>query len=91
LHNYQKAYTDAPANLAPGGTAPRKVDAYQTFDVQFGYEGFKNTKLALGGKNLVDRDPPYTNLTSNFLGGYDVSYADPRGRFIYATATWSFK
>jgi iron complex outermembrane receptor protein len=91
LHNYQKAYTDALASLAPAGSARRKVDAYQTADMQFAYTGFANTKLAVGVKNLLDRDPPYTNLTSNFLGGYDVSYGDPRGRFVYVSATWSYK
>jgi len=91
LQNYQKAYNDALANLAPAGTPARRVDAYQTFDLQLTYGGIKNTKLALGLKNMFDRDPPYTNLTSNFLGGYDVSYADPRGRFLYASATYSFK
>jgi iron complex outermembrane receptor protein len=91
LHNYQKAYTDALASLAPAGSARRKVDAYQTADMQFAYTGFANTKLALGVKNLTDRDPPYTNLTSNFLGGYDVSYGDPRGRFVYVSATYSYK
>ncbi|QJE02442.1 TonB-dependent receptor [Massilia forsythiae] len=91
MQNYQKAYTDALANLAPAGSQPRKVDAYQTFDLQLVYAGLKNTKLALGVKNMFDRDPPYTNLTSNFLGGYDVSYADPRGRYIYLTATYSYK
>ena len=91
MQNYQKRYTDALANLAPAGTPARKVKAYQTFDTQLAYSGFKNTKLALGVKNMFDRDPPYTNLTSNFLGGYDVSYADPRGRYIYVTATYTYK
>jgi iron complex outermembrane receptor protein len=91
LQNYQKGYTDVLANLMPTGSAHRKVDAYQTFDLQLAYAGFKNTKLTLGVKNLFDRDPPYTNLTSNFLGGYDVSYGDPRGRYIYATASYSYK
>jgi iron complex outermembrane receptor protein len=92
LHNYQKAYTDALASLAPAGTTERrKVGAYQTADLQLAYTGFANTKLTLGVKNLTDRDPPYTNLTSNFLGGYDVSYGDPRGRFVYLSATYSYK
>ncbi|ALK97241.1 hypothetical protein AB595_11450 [Massilia sp. WF1] len=89
--NYQKGYTDAAANRAPAGTPVRKVVPYQTYDLQLGYNGFKSTRLALGVKNLFDRDPPYTNLTSNFLGGYDVSYADPRGRYVYASATYSWK
>jgi iron complex outermembrane receptor protein len=91
LQNYQKGYTDVLANLAPPGSTPRKVDAYQTFDTQLAYTGVKNTKLAFGIKNLANRNPPYTNLTSNFLGGYDVSYGDPRGRFFYVTATYAYK
>jgi iron complex outermembrane receptor protein len=89
--NYQKGYTDVAANRAPAGTPVRKVDAYQTFDLQLGYTGIKATRLALGVKNLTDRNPPYSNLTSNFLGGYDVSYGDPRGRYVYASATYSWK
>ncbi|MCS0659808.1 TonB-dependent receptor [Massilia terrae] len=90
LQNYQKGYTDVLANLAPTGSTPRKVDAYQTFDMQLAYSGVKDTRLAFGVKNLANRNPPYTNLTSNFLGGYDVSYGDPRGRYIYVTATYAY-
>jgi iron complex outermembrane receptor protein len=89
--NYQKGYTDVLGNRAPAGSAPRKVEPYQTFDAQVAYNGFRSTKLSLGVKNLTDRIPPYTNLTSNFLGGYDVSYGDPRGRFIYVTASYTYK
>jgi iron complex outermembrane receptor protein len=89
--NYQKGYVDVLGNRAPAGSTPRKVEAYQTFDAQFAYTGMRNMKLALGVKNLTDRDPPYTNLTSNFLGGYDASYADPRGRFVYVTASYTYK
>ncbi|MFL6709060.1 MAG: TonB-dependent receptor [Massilia sp.] len=89
--NYQKGYVDVLGNRAAANSTPRKVDAYQTFDVQATYSGIKSTKLTVGIKNLTDRDPPYTNLTSNFLGGYDVSYADPRGRFIYVTAGYTFR
>jgi len=89
--NYQKAYTDALSSLAAAGSTPRRVDAYQTFDAQLTYSGWKSTKLTVGVKNLFDRDPPYTNLTSNFLGGYDVSYSDPRGRFVYVTALYTFR
>ncbi len=89
--NYQKSYTDTAANRAPAGTPIRNVASYQTFDGQVVYSGFKSTKLTFGIKNLFDRNPPYTNNASNFLGGYDVSYADVRGRFGYITATYSFK
>jgi iron complex outermembrane receptor protein len=81
MQNCQKAYTDALANLAPAGSQPRKVAACQTFELHLANAGVKRTKVASGLKNRFDRDPPYTNLTSNFSGGYDVSYSDPLGRF----------
>lgn len=89
--NYQKGYVDVLGNRAPAGSTPRKVEAYQTFDAQLAYNGVKSAKLVLGVKNLANRIPPYTNLTSNFLGGYDVSYGDPRGRFVYLTASYTYK
>jgi len=52
----------------------------------------KSLKLTLGAKNLFDKNPPYANYAAsanNFIGGYDISYGDPRGRFIYASATYS--
>lgn len=89
--NYQKGYVDVLGSRVAAGSVPRKVEAYQTFDTQLTYSGIKSAKLTVGIKNLFDRDPPYTNLASNFLGGYDVSYGDPRGRFIYATAGYTFR
>jgi iron complex outermembrane receptor protein len=89
--NYQNGYTDALANHAPAGSVPPMVSAYQTFDAQLNYTGIKSTRLTLGLRNLTNQNPPYTNLDSNFLGGYDVSYGDPRGRFIYGAFTYSFK
>ena len=85
--NYQTAYSDVPADTA------REVGAYETFDLQASYTGFKNFKISLGVKNVLDRDPPYSNaeLNGQFQSGYDVTYGDPRGRFVYSTLTWKFK
>ncbi len=88
--NFQKAYVDVLGNFAPAGSTPRMVAEYQTFDAQGSYSGFKNLKLTLGLKNLIDTNPPYTNNTSNFLGGYDSSYADVRGRFVYGSVSYRF-
>lgn len=43
-------------------------------------------------KNVFNRDPPYANyggIVNNFVGGYDLSYGDPRGRYIYATVQYT--
>jgi len=87
--NYQKGYHDIPSNVTG---AERDVAQYSTWDLQGTYTGFKNLKLTLGVKNVLNTDPPYTNMAGVvvFQSGYDPEYADPRGRFIYARATYSF-
>jgi iron complex outermembrane receptor protein len=88
--NFQKGYVDVLGNFAPASTSPRMVTQYQTFDAQGSYTGFKNLRFTLGLKNLTNVEPPYTNNTSNFLGGYDSSYADVRGRFVYGSVNYRF-
>ena len=41
--------------------------------------------------NLFNQNPPYTNygsIANNFVGGYDLTYGDPRGRYVYATVRY---
>ena len=87
--NYQKGYHDLNNNIPP--VVPRKVGDYDLWDVQGVYSGFKHLKLALGVKNVFDRDPPYTNEGGQFAAGYDITYADVRGRFVYGTVSYTFK
>ncbi len=86
--NFQDSYHDATGNV--GGT-PRLVGVYETFDAQARYTGFRNLTLSLGVKNLTDRDPPYTNSAGQFAAGYDISYADVRGRFVYGNIRYTFR
>lgn len=90
-YSYQGNYDDLPGNQ--NAAATRTVGAYETWDLQTAYEGFRNTTLVVGVKNLLDRDPPYSNQggSSFFQGGYDPSYVDPRGRFGYVSLTWRFQ
>ena len=42
--------------------------------------------------DVTNRIRPYTNyapVANNFIGGYDISYGDPRGRFVYGTVTYT--
>ncbi len=91
--NFQVGYHDTRTSLQTVANTPipRKVAPYETYDGQLSYTGFKKLKLTVGVKNLLDRDPPYTNYGGGFVGGYDLSYTDVRGRFAYVTATYSFK
>ncbi len=88
--NYQNPYHDTRGTYQPTGTPTRDVASYSTMDAQIGYSGFKSTQLTLGIKNLADSDPPYTNYGGGFVGSYDLSYADVRGRFVYLTAGYKF-
>ena len=89
--NYQVGYRDLRTSLQASTVVPRNVASYQTFDGQVGYTGIKDLKLTLGVKNLLDKNPPYTNYGAGFVGSYDLSYTDVRGRFAYVTAAYTFK
>lgn len=90
FENYQNRYQDLRTSLQPASVVPRLVKRYETFDLQGSYRGFKSIKLAAGIKNLFDRDPPYTNYGAGFVGSYDLSYTDVRGRFAYVTGSYLF-
>ena len=89
--NYQKRYHDTAASIS-GKT--RFVRAYETVDSQLFYKGLKGFKLTVGARNLFNRAPPYANYggtANNFIGGYDLGYGDPLGRFVYLTAEYSLR
>jgi iron complex outermembrane receptor protein len=88
--NFQKRYHDSPSNIT---NVSRYVSAYETLDAQATYLGLPNFRFTLGGKNILNKNPPYANYAAsanNFIGGYDVSYGDPRGSFIYGRVVYSF-
>ena len=67
------------------------VPSQALYDTNVAYTGVKNLKLSLGVRNLFDKDPPIFIPTSNqFQAGYDTSMYDPRGRFVYVTASYKF-
>jgi iron complex outermembrane receptor protein len=85
---FQGSYTDQGTDLDGN---PRTVGSLSLWDLQGSYTGLRNVKLTLGVKNLFDRDPPKSNQASTFILGFDPSYYDPRGRFVYASVTYTFK
>jgi iron complex outermembrane receptor protein len=85
---YQSGYEDLNQFFLPSPPPPRRVSSYEIWDVQARYSGLKNTAIALGVKNLMDRAPPFSNAGPT---GWDPQYADPRGRMFYARLTYAFK
>src|SRR5690606_17052951 len=62
--SFQTAYDDLPGNFqdpdAPGFRV-REVGSYLTHDVQAAFTGIDALRIAVGVRNVADRDPPYTN------------------------------
>ncbi len=94
--NFQSGYEDLPGNFEDTSAPtfkPRRVASYVTHNVHGAYSGIAHLKLELGIRNVLDRDPPYTNAGGQdfFQAGYDPGYADPLGRFFYGSVTYSIK
>ena len=73
--------THGPLVLGPVSLSP-----WKNFD--------KAWTFTLGVINIGDAAPPYANYASsanNFVGGYDLSYGDPRGRFVYGRVAYKFR
>lgn len=86
--NFAKGYEDGRRQL---DGERHFVPDFATYDAHVSYEGFKNWRLGLGVRNLLDRDPPLHVPASNqFQSGYDVTQYDPRARFVYMSATYKF-
>lgn len=89
--NYQEPYLDSKSTIT---LVQRHVSAYDTLDLQGSFTGLNHFDFTLGVKNVFNRSPPYTNyasITNNFVGGYDLSYGDPRDRYVYATIEYSLQ
>jgi iron complex outermembrane recepter protein len=69
------------------GASQERVDSMTTFDAQVSYTGFKNTRLTLGGTNIFNQAPPWSDID---WFGYDSTVHSPRGAFWYARATYKF-
>ena len=74
-----------------GGT--HDIPSTSRINLQGRYSGIKHLTLKLGVRNVMDRLPPYTDVSSygSHAAGWANSVADPRGRFWYGSVTYAFK
>lgn len=88
VQNWYNGYQAGCQQLA---SAPTYVPSQQIYDLYFAYTGVKNLKLAIGAKNIFDKNPPiYVPVSNQFQAGYDVSLYDPKSRFVYFTLGYKF-
>jgi len=85
--NYTRGYRDG--NDLNGNE--HFVPNLSIWDANVEFTGVKNVRLALGVRNLFDKDPPVFIPTSNqFQAGYDITQYDPRARVVYLTGSYKF-
>ena len=93
-NTYLSGYEDQNSAIdTDSGTVVAKnhVKAYSLWDLSGSWAVSKDWKLRAGVQNLFDTPPPFSNQAWYFLSGYDPSYTDPRGRFVYLSAQFTFK
>ncbi len=93
-NSYFSGYTDqnSAINLDDGSiVSANRVKAYSIWDFSAAYALSKNLNLRLGVQNLLNTPPPFSNQANFFISGYDPSYTDPRGRFMYLSMQYQFK
>ena len=94
--NYVGSFEDTPdidfdAILDYDTNKSRTVGSFTTLNLQARYTGFEGLTLALGLDNALDERPPFAIGDGDTdLYGYVASQHDPRGRFLYGKATYSF-
>jgi iron complex outermembrane recepter protein len=81
---------DKPQSTAatPVTPADKIVGHFETLDFGLSYAGFKGLKLSFQVKNLMDKEPPFSNNDPRTLGFAQVH--DIRGRFFQVGASYKF-
>jgi iron complex outermembrane receptor protein len=68
------------------------VGAQATYDMNVSWKPWKTLVLNAGVRNLFDKQPStFVPVSNQFQAGYDINQYDPRGRFVYVSAGYTFK
>ena len=86
-NSYLSGYTDQTIV----GKPDRRVGAYTLWDLTGAWTVTESFTVRGGVKNLFDTAPPFSQQAWFFISGYDPSYTDPRGRFVYVGMQYKFK
>ena len=92
-NTYLSGYTDQNSVIDTNTytvVAPNKVKAYSLWDLTAAWEATKSLTLRAGVKNMFNTTPPFSNQAYFFISGYDPSYTDPRGRFMFLSGSYKF-
>jgi iron complex outermembrane recepter protein len=65
-----------------------RVGSHTTWDLNVQYTGIRNVTLAVGGTNIFNREPPFSDQQ---WSGYADAIDSPRGGFYYVQANYRFR
>ena len=85
---FRTGYTDQNLDIAKQYL--NDVPSYSLWTLSGTYTGIKGLTLTAGVKNLLDKEPPFSNQGTLFQKGYDPRYTDPVGRALYLRGSYSF-
>ena len=75
-----------------GDGEPNFVGNSQLYDLRIAFNGIKNVTLAIGAKNIFDKNPDiFVPVSNQFQAGYDINQYDARARFIYGQVGVKFQ
>ncbi len=84
---YMDEFGSGPTNAGPR----LNVGSYSLVDAYVNYKPVKNLTVLFGIKNLLDKNPPFTNaFQGNFAAGYNALTADPLLRNFYVNLKYTF-
>ena len=84
--SFKSGYTDQNLVAPP---YRHDVPSYSLLGVSGSYAR-QGWLLTAGVKNLLDREPPFSNQGTLFQKGYDPRYTDPVGRAYYLRGSYTF-
>jgi len=85
-NSYMSGYTDQTI----AGKDDRHVSHYSLWDLTGAWSLSSALTLRAGVKNVFNTSPPFSQQAWFYISGYDPSYTDPRGRFMYVSAQYRF-
>ncbi|MGH8201718.1 MAG: TonB-dependent receptor plug domain-containing protein [Steroidobacteraceae bacterium] len=85
-NRFYSTYID---QFTDGNGNPRIVGSYSLVDVYASVRPIHNLTVLFGIKNILDREPPFTNASqNNFTAGYNSLVVDPLMRNFYVNVKY---
>ena len=86
-NRFMSSYID---QLPDAAGHPRNVGSDSTWDVYGSYKPINPLTVLVGVRNLLDKNPPFSNQLGNWPSGYNPVYSDPTLRTFYVNLKYDF-